>query len=916
MLALAAPGTEAQGFGKNKVQYDALDWNVLETPHLRVHFYAEEESLARRITPFAESVCVEYDHRFRLKPRHHIPVLLYSAHYLFQQTNAAEGFISEGTGGLTELIKGRVLIPHTGSWARLAWVTRHELTHAYMLEKLSVVMHDHHRTSTYMPPLWFTEGIAEYCGTTWDEDAEGLLRDAVLGREARPLTHSDDITGTVLMYKEGQSFLIWLGERYGSEKVFDLLDQWWRADDFETAFRIVFGARLESLDEEWFDSLKRRYYPLVAELAGPDEIGHRLTHRGEYNLGPRALPGAKEDSLVRLCFFAAGESGIDLMISERRPGQPRRARRVLHSGQSPMFESFHLFLNRADVSHRSGLIAVTAKHDARDELFIVDPARDRVTRRFDFPTLVVLHDPSWMPGDTAVVFSAQDYSGRSDLYRVRWRSGTVLERLTDDDFDDLEPDVSPDGRWVVFASDRGGRGGRYSLFRLPLSGGAPEPVSFPSQGDDRQPVYSPDGRWIAFRSTRAGPSDLWVRRAEPDSAARRVTHLRGVATDPDWRLDGRALLFTAQDAVRFNSYVVPVAPESLPEVRETGQPPRPMPALARDLERERPYERRLGFDLVQNAVGFDPVLGGAGEGQLALSDVLGNERVLVTLSNDSERFGNFWDGFEGGVTYLNQSRRLNYGVGFFRLTELYDVELDAIRREKRLGVLGLAIYPLSKFTRIEASVVARHVTDHLLENGDIRTVDMVSNFLTWAHDNVRWSLAGPTQGLRTYLTAGYTRDLTAGDADFGTLLGEIRGYMPTLPSLVWAGRVQGQSSLGPDAQRFFLSGRAALRGYEYRVMGGQQTIVTQNELRFPLLRGLTLAIPAPWILPTVSGGAFTDAAWVWQDGVQNELGSAGLSFWVGGGFFPAIRWNYAWLTSDFHTFSRRPRTQFTLDFNY
>src|SRR5690348_7345467 len=193
--------------------------------------------------------------------RHPVPILLYSAHHLFQQTNATPGLISEGVGGLTELIKGRVMIPHNGSWARLVWVTRHELTHAYMLEKLGTVMKQHHRTQGYMPPLWFTEGLAEYCGTQWDEDAEGLLRDAVLGRQARPLMHSEDITGTVLMYKEGQSFLLWLADRYGPNKVFDLMDQWYRAEDFETAFRIVFGASLGDLDEEWFASLRTRYYP-------------------------------------------------------------------------------------------------------------------------------------------------------------------------------------------------------------------------------------------------------------------------------------------------------------------------------------------------------------------------------------------------------------------------------------------------------------------------------------------------------------------------------------------------------------------------------------------------------------------------------------------------------------------------------
>ena len=39
----------AQVFGKNKVQYEPLDWAVFETPHVRLHYYAEEESLARRL---------------------------------------------------------------------------------------------------------------------------------------------------------------------------------------------------------------------------------------------------------------------------------------------------------------------------------------------------------------------------------------------------------------------------------------------------------------------------------------------------------------------------------------------------------------------------------------------------------------------------------------------------------------------------------------------------------------------------------------------------------------------------------------------------------------------------------------------------------------------------------------------------
>jgi len=936
VLVLAAPlatPAAAQGFGKNKVQYESLDWAVLETPHLRLHFYAEEESLARRLAAVSESICVEFDRRFRLEFRRPIPVLLYSTHHLFQQTNATPGLISEGTGGLTELIKGRVLIPHTGSWARLEWVTRHELAHAYMLEKIARVLKDHKRSQGYLPPLWFIEGLAEFCATTWDADAEGLMRDAVVANRAYPVTRSERITGTVLMYKEGQSFLLYLDEHFGRERVFDLLDNWWKAEDFESAFKLTYGRKLSEVDREWFAEVKRHYLPAVASTRHAYEVAERLTRRGEYNLGPRALPTrAPGDTAVRFCYFSARESGIELVLNEPTPNGKRRDVRLLRGGQTAHFESFHLFQNRPDAS-ASGLIALSSKHGGRDALFIVDTHTRRVVRRLSFEHLVAINDPALAPGDSAVVFSAQDYGGRSDLYRTSWPNGVLrLERLTNDDFDDLDPDVSPDGRWVVFSSDRGGRDGAYSIFRLPLTGGVPESISEPPTGDDRQPVYSPDGRWLVFRSTRGGTSDLYVRPSEPSREFRRVTRMVGPVFDPDWFGDGKSLLFSGQDRVEFQAYRLAVDPETLKvELEEPRAPETLVAGLTGNAPLEvsppaapmfhtgqtRQYERRLGLDLIQNGFAIDPGLGAGGAGQIAISDILGNEQFYISLSNDADRFGDFWDGFEGGVTYINQGQRLNYGVGVFRLTQVYDADLDEIRREKRLGIMGLASYPFSKFMRIETSMLVRHASDHMLRNGEFKDVDLVSNFLSFVHDNTGWTSMGPSSGSRWIISTGFTRDMTSGAGDFTTLLGELRLYAQPLPVMVSATRVQAQSSFGPDAQRYYLGGLNTLRGYSRRSLSGLQTTLVQQEFRAPLLRSAMMALPMAWMLPTVSGAVFADAAWGWEDGGSvRHLGSAGFGFYLLGGYYPAIRWNYIWTTSDFQNFSRRPRTTFSIWYNF
>jgi hypothetical protein len=920
MAAVLPCPAGAQAFGQNKVQYERLDWAVLETPHVRVHYYAREESLARGLAAFAESVAVEFDGRFGMTPRHKIPLLLYSAHHLFQQSNATPELLSESVGGLTELIKGRVLIPHNGSWSRLRWVTRHELTHAYMLEKFAQVMKAHHKPPSWFPPLWFTEGLAEYCGTTWDADAEGLLRDMVVSRVALPLTRSEAITGSVLMYKEGQSFLLWLSARYGDRRIFELLDNTWRAEDFETCFRLTYGRALREVDDEWFLSLKKHYFPAVATCSHPADVARPFAQESRFNLGARALPTAADtDTTIRFCWFEVNDGAVDLVVSEPGRHGMRHGRRLLRSGGTPMFESFHLFQNRPGVS-RSGLVAVSAQHGGRDAIVVLDSRTGHILRELEFPELVAIHDPSPAPGDSSVVFTAQDYDGQSDLYRAAWGGpdGVVLERLTHDDWDDLDPAVSPDGRWVAFASDRCDEGGRYALFRLALAGGRPERVSFSDRGDDRQPAWSPDGDWLAFRSTRGGTSDLYVRPSEPSHEARRVTRLLGPASDPDWTRDGRALLFTAQDAVTFRTFAVHVAPESLAaEPERPGEAAAVLPAVA-DREPPKRYQRRLGLDLVQNMIGTNSSLGYTQSfGQIAVSDMLGNEQYVVTIANDSQQFGDFWDGWEGGVTYINQGQRLNYGLGVFRLTSLYDPDFELLRREKRIGMLALASYPFSRFDRLDASVEIRHASHHLLRAGGSPTVDLVSNFVSLVHDNSRWTWTGPVGGTRLNLTAGFTRDMTGGRSDVGTVYGEVRHYRQPVPGVVMAWRANGWASFSRDAQRLYLGGPTRLHVPERRFAAGLQTIVVQQETRFPLLRGLVLGIPAPWQLPTVSGVVFGDAAWVFDRFDDRRIGVAGWGVYLGGGYWPALRWNWMWVTEDWHRFGNRaPAHEFFIAYNF
>ncbi len=80
--------------------------------------------------------------------------------------------------------------------------------------------------------------------------------------------------------------------------------------------------------------------------------------------------------------------------------------------------------------------------------------------------------------------------------------GAVLVRLTSDSGLTGYPSLSPDGKLLVYSSDRGGEG-NLSLWVQPVAGG--EAVRITSHAaDDREPVFSPNGSRIAFRSEREG----------------------------------------------------------------------------------------------------------------------------------------------------------------------------------------------------------------------------------------------------------------------------------------------------------------------------------------------------------------------------------------------------------------------------
>src|SRR6266850_7228952 len=134
LLAPLLQQMHGQYFGRKKVQYNQFDFRTLETAHFNVYYYPEEKAAVVDAARMAERWYARLSGFFNHQFTDRKPIVFYANHADFEQTNIIGGLISEGTGGVTEGIKDRVVIPLTGNYSENNHVIGHELVHAFQYD--------------------------------------------------------------------------------------------------------------------------------------------------------------------------------------------------------------------------------------------------------------------------------------------------------------------------------------------------------------------------------------------------------------------------------------------------------------------------------------------------------------------------------------------------------------------------------------------------------------------------------------------------------------------------------------------------------------------------------------------------------------------------------------------------------------
>jgi Tol biopolymer transport system component len=900
--ALAADG---QYFGRNKVVYKDFNFRVLQTEHFKIYHYLDDTVSLNDFSRMAERWHYRFSrvlhHRFKeLKP-----IIFYSSHADFQQTNVTQGFVDVGTGGFTESLKNRLVMPVGSSYAATDHVIGHEMVHEFQFDIIDSLQNN--RDSLRRKPrqfegapLWMIEGMAEYLSVgRSDAHTAMYVRDAMINDKLPSLNDLSKKPDKYFPYRWGQAFWAFIGGRYGDDKVKEVFTAVLR-NKWDTAFSGPLGVNDDSLSKLWKQQIANDYKPLIANKTLPKNAGQRVLaadiHSGKINLSPSVSPDGKYVAYLTEKSFLA----IDLFLADAQTG--KIIRKLTSTGTKNHFDQLNFINSTGSWSPDGKKFVFIAYAKGRNVFLVFNMENGRLEEEFAIEGVNALADAAWSADGKTIAFSGMT-EGVSDLYVVDVKTKKV-NQLTHDRYADIQPVWSPDGNTITFVTDRGGMTdfdsysfSKMKLANYELSTRAITMLPLFENGKHINPQYSPDGKSIYFISDQDGFSDVYrLSLNEEDSL--KIYRVTTIATGISGITELSAAMSIAQTEGKMmfsvfedGKYVVysleadkikgvaldstanamaallpPVETSAIQEVTEYIN--NPEDGLTAELaKRSGQYKPHLSLDFIGQSAGATYSGFGAGIGGSIVavySDVLGNHQLGgAFIANQVRSFKDLG----GQVFYQYLKHRIHYGGGFghvpyvnnivFRATDTTGAVFTG-QLEERLYIDQAFIttaYPFSTTKRLELSAgythygydvkLTRDFDDGPTEEIPTENPEPLSIYqtsLAYVGDFSVFGFTAPIKGKRYRLEMSPS----FGSLNYITALADYRRYFFYRPLTValrgmYVARYGGDA-LSEKLRPLFLGYETVVRGYESYSFSNAECPDPENCPEYERLYGSRLAI--------------------------------------------------------------------------
>lgn len=447
MISMIFLNLNAYHYGKNKIQYEKIEWSVIESKHFDIHYVKGQDEFGKLTVLLAENAYFHLYNFFKQPLKNRIPIIVYSSKQEFYTTNIIYPLLSEGVGGFTETLRNRVALPFDGSYKKFEEVLIHELTHAYINDIDSNIFKNplFRNFSNYLP-FWFNEGLPEYLAIKGQDTYNNMfIVDMVMNDYLLDLEN----LGGYFAYRLGEAILVWIAEEWNQDKITEYFYNLKVQNDINSATKKTFGYDFYELQKRFRLSLKRQYNHLLNNFKVPIEFANRHTYfkdsKAYQNIFPRYTTNGNE-----FVYFSQhkGRTVIKLASSMKLFED-----KIIMTGErSAAFEDFHFQRNNISYFPDNKTIAFVSRRSKGDHIYFYDTETRKIINSIFFKEFDSIYEIDISPDGEKLVFSAQK-NNRCDIFIYDINTQHLLQ-ITDDLYLNSQPRWSNNGKDIAFVSER------------------------------------------------------------------------------------------------------------------------------------------------------------------------------------------------------------------------------------------------------------------------------------------------------------------------------------------------------------------------------------------------------------------------------------------------------------------------------
>ena len=431
-----------QEFGKNRVQYNGFSWKYHNYQRFKIHYSGINEDIAvyvaRTLHHYLSEAETKLDYSFPEK----LEVIVYESQSKFRQSNlGVSNDEQSNVGGTSRIVGSKIFMYFEGDHQTFNQNIKSAVYEVLLMHMLFGGDWKDQLKSTMNSgiPAWLEKGLINYFVKEWDAEVESRVKDLILTKK---IDRFNNLTDEEKVYA-GHAVWNYIAETHGSSIIPNIIYVTRVTKNIERGFYSLLGMDFIKLNKNYIAFYRSRYveeYKHQAEPAG-EQLDYKIKKESVYYDVKISPDGSK----VAYVENTLGRYRVKVLDTET--GKTKKI-----FAAEPKMERIQDYSYPVVGWHPSGS-ALTFFSESKGQLkmYIYDFDEKSLLEK-DMKELDKILDFAYSKDGRKMVFSGV-VRGQSDLYLYDPSSGN-RKQLTDDIYDDLNPQFIENGSRIIFASNR------------------------------------------------------------------------------------------------------------------------------------------------------------------------------------------------------------------------------------------------------------------------------------------------------------------------------------------------------------------------------------------------------------------------------------------------------------------------------